>query len=60
MTAQGKAPSRAAGCPRNWPTEGAPRDEVKECKLDGDWTKSVTFEETPWDGKEDNVHSLET
>lgn len=44
VAAQGKASSRAAGCPQSWHREGAPGGKVKECKLDGDWVKSVTFE----------------
>lgn len=50
VAAQGEASSRAAGCPQSWHREGAPRAKVKECKLDGDWIKSVTCEETPLDG----------
>lgn len=61
VAAQGKAPSRAAGRPQSWHRQGALRGTSKECKLDGEWSKSVAFEETPLAGiagRESKVQSL--
>lgn len=65
VMAQARLPQRQLGIPRAepdaWCREGAPRGMLMECKLDGEWIKSVIFEKTLLDGgvgKEDSVQSL--